>query len=101
MAQLMGLNPACRLLPSGPALSQMQEQKLNQQRRPEPLHDALWVLRARLGGPKGCWRWRVNIKDLLVPLCAWVAFLTNSFLVPPSLLLWESESASYCFKRRI
>lgn len=78
------LNPASVLLPSGPSLSQMQEQKLNQQRQPEPLHDALWLLRARLGGLKDSWRWEVNIKDLLVPFCAWDGFLTNSFLVPPS-----------------
>jgi len=49
----MGLNPAFRLLASGPALSPVQEQKLNQQREPEPLHDAMWLLRARLGGRGG------------------------------------------------
>lgn len=42
-----------------------------------------------------------NIKDLLVPVCTWDGFLTNSFLVPPSLLLQESESVGYCFKRRV
>lgn len=37
-----------------------------------------------LGGLKEGWRWGVNIKDLLVPLCAWDGFFANSFLVPPS-----------------